>query len=370
MDKRSKSAKPEKKNRVNSQPATPAPRNVLSRAAVHAPAASPAQEDKLARQKTILAGVMTKLQQETLTLKLVVAGRKKSDDKKKEKPESSSRTIMRLTIESMKKDLRLGNTKLVISVVGGGSQFVSHPRHKAFKRNLIISALNTDALIFAEGECSDEMMKCVKESLQDFGLLDTEQVTAIRMVPKGILQLGDEDAILEVNGEVEDINSVSFRLGMQYKIADVLKAKMVLLLVGEDPEMVPAVKKAASLQIPVIVIQGFGGLVDCLSSKMKTTKESRKGEPSDQGRRGNQASKTGTDIEHKVPSKEEAKKYESDCIEIMKYFTEGKSSLINVCELPRGRRQLRPFVQYNSESTLLRKRQQRKRKFGNIMAYL
>lgn len=30
---------------------------------------------------------------------------------------------------------------------------------------------------------------------------------------------------------------------------------MVLLLVGEDPEMVPAVKKAASLQIPVIVIQ-------------------------------------------------------------------------------------------------------------------
>lgn len=51
---------------------------------------------------------------------------------------------------------------------------------------------------------------------------------------------------------------------------------------------------------------------------------------------GNQASKMGTDIEHKVTSKEDAKKYESDCIEIMKYFTEGKSSLINVCELPRG----------------------------------
>lgn len=32
-------------------------------------------------------------------------------------------------------------------------------------------------------------MKYVKESLQDFGLLDTEQVTAIRMVPKGILQV-------------------------------------------------------------------------------------------------------------------------------------------------------------------------------------
>lgn len=56
-------------------------------------------------------------------------------------------------------------------------------------RSLPISNYVPDALIFAEGECSDEMMKCVKESLQDFGLLDTEQVTAIRMVPKGILQV-------------------------------------------------------------------------------------------------------------------------------------------------------------------------------------